>query len=78
MSGTMTLPGLIFQVFHGCQTHVQAKDASREFKVNLFFFTFMFGFFLHLIPKIQILSSLISFFYMFIVSWNKYYLLLIA
>jgi len=39
MSSTMTLPGLIFQVFHDCQTHVQTKDASRELKVNLVFFS---------------------------------------
>lgn len=46
MSGTMVLPGLIFQVFHGCQTHVQAKDASNGSKVNFSFFsTFMGNFF---------------------------------
>lgn len=44
MSGTMRLPGLIFQVFHVCQTHVQAKDASREFKVNLLFFSHSYCF----------------------------------
>lgn len=61
MSGTMVLLGLIFQVFHGCQTHVQAKDASNGSKVNFFFFHihgFVF-FFPHLIPRIQTLSSLI-------------------
>lgn len=44
MSGTMVLPGLIFQVFNGFQTHVQAKDASNGSKVNFFFFH-MHGFF---------------------------------
>lgn len=45
MSGTMVLPSLIFQVFNGCQTYVQAKEMpAMELRLISSFFTFM-GFF---------------------------------
>lgn len=71
-SGTTALPGLIFQVILGCQTHVRVKDTSREFKVNfIYVFSYLFVFSLHPISNIKTLSHLILIPYTFTLTWNK-------